>query len=63
MTEAALRDAWLDAFKAELVKLRPHLATIGGKVKHAIALQVFAAAGPTADPADAARTWHEAQSK
>jgi hypothetical protein len=43
------RDDWLDAFRDELAKLRPHLL---GKLGHTIALQKF---DPNERPRDMAR--------
>jgi hypothetical protein len=53
------KDVWLAAFEAELVGLRPHLATIGGKVKRSIALAQWVTHSGD-PPAEAARAWHKA---
>lgn len=58
-TGAAIRDAWLHSFEAELLVLRPHLATYGRKPLRAIANLVHAARGDE-DPIHAARAYHAA---
>lgn len=59
LTSGAIRDAWLHAFEAELLRLRPHLGTYGRKPLHSIANQQHAAHADE-DPLEAARAYHAA---
>ena len=53
------KEVWTQAFEAELVKLRPHLGTYGGKVVTTIALQAWVKR-TTETPEAAARAWDKA---
>jgi hypothetical protein len=51
------RDAWIQAFVAELFKLRPHLDTGSGPSRLVLAIAAQALAQGS-DPVVAARQWH-----
>lgn len=59
--DAANRRArWLEAFNAEVGKLRTHLADGASKYLQAVGTSELSRAGVDSDPKAVAKAWHEA---